>query len=524
MPVDTPNLEADEISCPQTDPTKPMTEHRHIVIVGAGFGGIGLVIKLREAGFDDILVLERADDVGGTWQHNNYPGCACDVPSHLYSFSFEPKPNWSRIYGRRDEILDYARSVATRHDVSRDVRFGCEMLSAHWDDVQCRWQLQTTSGPLSADILISAVGPFGRPSTPNFPGLNRFAGKIMHSFEWDHAYDLSGKRVAIIGTGASAVQIIPEIQPVVSELRVFQRTPCWIMPRFDWRTSATEHRLAGIPFLRKSVRALQYLLYESYGTFNFVDNRFAYAFETVARTYLRIQVADAAVRRKLTPTYRIGCKRAAVSSTYLPSFNRPNVELVTDSIREIQPGGIVTADGITHQVDVIVLATGFTLRHRMADDIVGQNGRTLAAAYDGRPEGYLGTAVSGFPNLLFTSGPFGGAANQSFIYMLESQFGFIVDALTRMRRDGIATIDVKPQAQQDFVADAERRSAGTIWLNGGCSGYYTTADGKHNAGLWPDWSFNYRRRTKTFKPADFDLEFRSDAPASAMAATHPKGA
>ncbi len=522
MPVDIPDLTTAEFSCPQTDPTP--TEHRHIVIVGAGFGGIGLVIKLREAGFDDILVLERADDVGGTWQHNNYPGCACDVPSHLYSFSFEPKPNWSRIYGRRDEILNYARSVAARHDVCRDIRFGCEMLGARWDADGRRWELETTQGPLSADILISATGPFGRPTTPNFAGLDRFAGKIMHSFEWDHDYDLTGKRVAVVGTGASAVQIIPEIQPVVSELRVFQRTPCWIMPRFDWRTSAAEHRLAGIPLLRKSIRALQYALYESYGTFNFIDNRFAYAFEAVARTYLRLQVPDAAVRRKLTPAYRIGCKRAAVSSTYLPAFNYSNVELVTDSIQEIQPEGIVTVDGVTHPVDVIVLATGFTLRHRMADEIIGRDGRTLASAYDGRPEGYLGTAVSGFPNLLFTSGPFGGAANQSFIYMLESQFGFIVDALTRMRRDGITAIDVKPQAQEDFVAEAEHRSADTIWLNGGCSGYYTTPDGKRNAGLWPDWSFNYRRRTRAFDPADFELDFRPRVTVSAVPATTPKGA
>ncbi|OBB16086.1 monooxygenase [Mycolicibacterium setense] len=500
-----------------------MTEHRHIVIIGAGFGGIGLVIKLREAGFQDILVLERADDVGGTWQHNNYPGCACDVPSHLYSFSFEPKPNWSRIYGRRDEILGYARSVAARHDVGRDVRFGCEMLSARWDDDSRRWELVTTNGSLSADILISAVGPFGRPTTPDFPGLGSFAGKIMHSFEWDHDYDLSGKRVAVIGTGASAVQIIPEIQPLVGHLRVFQRTPCWIMPRFDWHTSPAERRLARVRVLRKSIRALQYALYESYGTFNFIDNRFAYLFEAVARTYLRLQVPDAGLRRKLTPTYRIGCKRAAVSSNYLPTFTRPNVELVTDGIQEIQQDCVVTADGTEHRVDVIVLATGFGLRHRMADEIVGVGGRTLADAYDARPQGYLGTAVSGFPNLLFTSGPFGGAANQSFIYMLESQFGFIVDALTRMRRDRIATLEVNAQAQENFVLEAERRSENTIWLKGGCSGYYTTADGKRNAGLWPDWSFNYRRRTRRFDPDDFDLDLRPAIAARTAPAPTRKG-
>ncbi|KHO26130.1 monooxygenase [Mycolicibacterium setense] len=501
-----------------------MTEHRHIVIIGAGFGGIGLVIKLREAGFQDILVLERADDVGGTWQHNNYPGCACDVPSQLYSFSFEPKPSWSRIYGRRDEILEYARSVAARHDVGRDVRFGCEMLGARWDDGARRWELDTTNGPLTADILISAVGPFGRPTTPNFPGLDTFAGKIMHSFEWDHEYDLRGRRVAVIGTGASAVQIIPEIQPVVDQLSVFQRTACWIMPRFDWSTSSTEHLLARIPVLRKSVRALQYLVYESYGTFNFIDNRFASLFEAVARAHLRVQVPDAALRRKLTPQHRIGCKRAAVSSNYLPTFTRSNVELVTEGIQEIQRNGIVTVDGTTHPVDVIVLATGFPLRHRMADEIVGVGGRTLADAYDDRPQGYLGTAVSGFPNLLFTSGPFGGAANQSFIYMLESQFGFIVDALKRMRRDRISTIEVKSQAQEQFVAEAERRSANTIWLQGGCSGYYTTADGKRNAGLWPDWSFNYRRRTRSFDADDFQLDSRPSAAARTRSATTRRGA
>jgi cation diffusion facilitator CzcD-associated flavoprotein CzcO len=318
--------------------------------------------------------------------------------------------------------------------------------------------------------------------------------------------------VAVIGTGASAVQMIPELAIKVEELTVFQRTACWIMPRLNHESSPLERRLLRTaPGVRKAIRGLQYGLYETYGSFNFIDRRFVNAFEAIAKAQLRTQVRDRNLRRKLTPDYRLGCKRTAVSSTYLPTFNRDNVHLVTDAITEVTPTGIVDAAGVHHEVDTIVFGTGFTLLHHLTEDIVGRAEQSIAEVYRERPQSYLGVSMAGFPNLFLTSGPFGGAGNQSFLFMLEAQFTYIVEALSAMRRNDWAVVDVKPEVQDRFVDDAERRSADSIWLNGGCSGYYTTADGKRNSGIWPDWSFNYRRKTKRFVAANYDVQSADNA-------------
>ncbi|RDI44960.1 flavin-containing monooxygenase [Nocardia mexicana] len=484
--------------------TDPL-EHRHIAIVGAGFGGIGLAIKLREAGFDDLVILERADDLGGTWRANTYPGCACDVPSHLYSYSFAPNPNWSRTYGRQSEILDYIRGVATEHDVVRSIRFGAELLDARWDDDESLWRIETAQGRLTADFLISAAGIFAEAKYPNLPGLDRFEGKAFHSLHWDHEHDLTGERVAVIGTGASAVQFVPEIQPQVAELLLFQRSAPWIVPRMDRPTLAAERfLLRHLPLAQRAVRGGWYAAIESFGLISLVDQRFRHLYESLARFQLLRQVRNPRLRATLTPDYVIGCKRAIFSDAYLPALDQPNVEVVTDGIAEVRPRSIVLRDGTEREVDTIIFGTGFTAIPTAYDRFAGRDGGSLGKLYHERPQSYLGTAVAGFPNFFMTLGPFGAAGNQSALYMIESQIAYIVDALRDARRRGARRVELREEVQVAFLDEMARRSSSTVWLTGGCRSYYTTPDGL-NAGLYPNWSFEYRRRTRKFDSDSYEV-------------------
>jgi len=476
------------------------------VIIGAGFAGVGLAIRLQQAGIDDFTILERADSIGGTWRENTYPGCACDVASHLYSFSFAPNPDWSRAYSRQPEILDYVRAVATEHGVERHVVFNTEVHEERWDDDARRWRLTTNRGEITTDVLVTATGPFGAPVLPDVPGLDRFQGPSFHSLNWDHDHDLAGERVAVIGTGASAVQFIPAIQPEVGRLLVFQRTPPWILPRFDRRTSDLERAaMRRLPLLRRALRGALYTMVEGLGLVIFVDQRFARPIEAVGRWQLRRQVPDRALRRSLTPDYTIGCKRAILSDDYLPALTRHNVDVVTDRITEVREHSVVTADGTEHPVDTIIFGTGFDVPTRQIEHIHGRDGRTVGEVYHERPQSYLGTVMAGFPNLFFFLGPFGAAGNQSALFMLESQMAYIVDAVKTMRARGARTVEVRPEAQEAFTAAAEERSRDTVWLTGGCRSYYQTPDGR-NAGLWPGWSLDFRRRTRRFDPGPYELE------------------
>lgn len=483
-------------------PTSPRPPR--IVIVGAGFGGIGLAIKLRQAGFDDLVILERAGDLGGTWQANTYPGCACDVPSQLYSYSFAPNPNWSRKYGRQAEILEYLRTVATEHDVLRHIRFDTELLEARWDEAG-HWRVATSGGELTADFLISATGLFAEAKYPSLPGLDTFAGKAFHSLHWDHEYDLTGKRVAVIGTGASAVQFVPEIQPRVAELVLFQRSAPWIVPRLDRRTSGPERLLLRqLPMVGKAIRGGWFTAIEGFGLVGFVDKRFRHPYELLGRLQLRRQVRNPRLRRVLTPDYMIGCKRAIFSDSYLPALDQPNVEVVTDGIAEVRPHSIVLRDGTERAVDSIIFGTGFTSTPSAFERFIGRDGVSMAELYRTRPQSYLGATLAGFPNFFCTLGPFGAAGNQSAIFMIESQIAYIVDALSTVRSRGLRRVEVKPRVQQEFLNEMERRSASTVWVTGGCTGYYQTPDGR-NAGLYPNWSFQYRQRTSRFDIDSYEV-------------------
>ncbi|MFG3619444.1 flavin-containing monooxygenase [Nocardia sp. NPDC047654] len=480
-------------------------EHRQIVILGAGFGGIGLAIKLRAAGFDDLVLIERAEDLGGTWQANTYPGCACDVPSQLYSYSFAPNPDWSRTYGGQREILEYIRSVATKHDVVRHIRLGTELLGARWDEAASVWRVETSRGLLTADYFISAAGIFAEAKYPDLPGLDTFEGKAFHSLHWDHDHDLSGERVAVIGTGASAVQFVPEIQPKVASLTVFQRSAPWIVPRMDRRTRALERLLLRrVPLTQKAVRGTWYTLIESFGLVGFVDNRFRHPFELLGRFQLRRQIRDEALRARVTPDYMIGCKRAIFSDAYLPALDQDNVEVVTDGIEEVRPHSILTRAGVEILVDTIIYGTGFTSIPTAYERIVGRENLSIADLYHNQPQTYLGAAVAGFPNFFCTLGPFGAAGNQSAIFMIESQIAYIVDALSTLRTRRARRVELRPIVQERFVEEMRRRSAETVWLTGGCDSYYTTAEGG-NAGLYPSWSFEYRKRTERFDAEAYEV-------------------
>jgi cation diffusion facilitator CzcD-associated flavoprotein CzcO len=380
--------------------------HRRIVIVGAGFSGLGMAIRLREEGELDFVLLERAGDLGGTWRDNTYPGCRCDVPSHLYSFSFAPNPHRSSTFSPQPEILDYLRACAERYGVMPHIRTGCELRGADWDPEAELWRLETSQGRLTAEVLIAAQGPLSEPSYPDLPGLESFAGTTFHSARWNHEHDLEGERVAVIGTGASAIQFVPEIQPEVARLHVFQRNAPWVMPHTNRPLRAWERALYGLfPPARLAMRGAIYWARESF-VLPFRRPRLGRLVERMALGHLYSQVGDPDLRERLRPSYALGCKRILPSDDWYPALVKPNVEVVTEGIREVRPHSIVSADGSEREVDTIIFGTGFHVSEvPIAARVRGRDGRSLAEVWDGSPSAYKGSAVAGYPNLFFLVGP-----------------------------------------------------------------------------------------------------------------------
>ncbi len=472
-----------------------------IAIIGAGFSGLGTAIRLRAEGFDDFVVLERHADVGGTWWANTYPGCACDVPSHLYSFSFAPNPEWSHTYSAQPEIRDYLRSCAARHDLYRSIRLGTSVESAAWDEAAGRWIVATSAGTLSARVLIAGMGPLTEPSVPAIPGLDRFAGAAFHSARWDHGHDLAGERVAVIGTGASAIQFVPAIQPEVARLHVFQRTPPWIMPHTGRRIRPGERRLyRRVPALQKAVRGAVYAGREVL-VLGFVKRPALMRVpERIARRHLRAQVRDPALRARVTPDYAVGCKRILPSNRWYPALGEANVELVTDPIREVREHAVVTADGTERAVDAIIFGTGFRVTDMPIGEWVrGRGGQRLADAWQGSPRAHLGATIAGFPNLFVLLGPNTGLGHSSMVYMIESQIEHVVDALRVMRARGAGVAEVRAEAQAAYNREIDAKLAGTVWSTG-CASWYLDRTGR-NATNWPDWTWRFRLRTRRFDPS-----------------------
>ena len=477
-----------------------------VCIVGAGFGGIGLAIRLKEAGFDDFAILEKADAVGGVWRDNTYPGLSCDVPSHLYSLSFEPKHDWSRRFPRQAEIHAYLEGCVERYGLAEHLRLGTEAAGADFDEEAGHWRIRTTRGEeLEADFLVSATGQLSRPAYPSIAGLEDFEGPSFHSARWDHDVDLAGRRVATVGAGASAVQYLPEIAPVAGHLTLFQRSPNWVIPKPDRPYRRWQQRLfRRFPWIQAASRAWVWLRFEF---FILAFNRLrplGRMYERGYRRRIEREVADPELRAKLVPDYPLGCKRVLISNDWFATLQRPNVDVVTEPITEVRPHAVVTADGEEHAADVLILGTGFTAKEFLAPmEIRGRGGRDLNEAWRDGAEAYLGLTVSGFPNMFILYGPNTNLGAGSIVYMLESQIEYVVEAVRTLSRTRVAYMDVRPDVQSGFNEGIQSRLADSVWT-GGCTSWYVTESGKVTNN-WPGFTSEYRRRTRKPDLGDYEL-------------------
>jgi cation diffusion facilitator CzcD-associated flavoprotein CzcO len=494
----------------------------HVAIIGTGFAGLGTAVALKQAGIEDFVVLERSDDVGGTWRANTYPGCQCDVPSTLYSFSFAPNPDWTHTFPLQPEIWDYLRRIAREYELEPHIRFAHELTGATWDDERGRWLLETTGGRFAAQVLVLGVGALSEPSIPRIPGLDEFEGAVFHSAEWDHEHDLTAERVAVIGTGASAIQFVPQIQPRVAQLQVYQRTAPWILPHPDRPISGLERTLwRAFPHSQRLWRAAVYSAREALVLGLTVQPRLMKAMELVASQHLRSQVSDPELRRKLTPHYRLGCKRILLASNYYPALCEPNVELVTGGVRRVRQHSVIGGDGVEREVDTIICGTGFqATRPPQANYLRGRGGITLSEAWHGSMSAYLGTAIAGFPNAFMITGPNTGLGHSSMVYMIESQIAYIVDALRTMSAQGVEAVEVRSEVQRSYNDELQRKLAHTVWNSGGCKSWYLDQSGR-NTTLWPSFTFRFRALTRHFDPSNYVLSGvagdRRSQPASAAA-------
>jgi cation diffusion facilitator CzcD-associated flavoprotein CzcO len=478
---------------------------RSIAVVGGGFGGVGAAVMLRRAGYDDVTVFERGERVGGVWHHNTYPGAACDVPSHLYEFSFAPNPRWSRRYAPQAEIQAYLEDVAGRYGVMEQIRTGTEVQGARWDEERDRWVLETSAGPHEADVLLTACGQLSVPSVPPLRGLDSFSGPAFHTAQWRHDVDLAGKRVAVIGAGCSAIQVVPAIQPQVGQVDVYQRSPGWTFPKMDFEYSERTKRLfARFPVLQRLDRAAIFAFME-FGAAGMTRHRWLLApFRAAARRQINKAIEDPELRRKVTPTDEIGCKRLMLTDDWYPTLTQPNVELITDRIAEITPDGIRLEDGSERAADVLVLATGFETHGFVAPmEVVGEDGRTLAEEWADVPRAYLGMSVPGFPNMFLLYGPNTNGGTGSVIYTIESGVGHVIAALHALEGEDARRIEVRRRAAEEFDRKLRAALADTVWHTG-CTNWYVDEQG-NDPNQWPWLWSTYRRRTSRVDSSTYEL-------------------
>jgi cation diffusion facilitator CzcD-associated flavoprotein CzcO len=484
-----------------------LPDHVTVAVIGAGFGGIGVGIRLREAGMTDFVILERASAVGGTWRDNTYPGCACDVPSHLYSYSFALNPGWSRSFSGQQEIWRYLEDVADRYRVRGHIRFGAEVMQARWDRAAALWRLETVLGVLTADVMVVAAGPLSEPSYPDIPGLDSFTGEVFHSARWNHDASLAGKRVAVVGTGASAIQIVPEIQQAAASLVLFQRTPAWILPRRDKPISPARRRLYGrVPATQKAVRLGQYLSREAL-VGGFVRRPgMLRAAQRIALAHMARSVSDPDLRAKLTPDYVMGCKRILLSDDFYPSLAQANVQVVAAGLAKVDGATLTAQDGTACEADAIIFATGFRVTDMpMAERILGAGGVSLADCWHGDMSALRGTTVAGYPNMCLVIGPNTGLGHNSMIYIIESQLSYIHSYVTAVAGlGGRGALDVKAGAQQRWNAAVQRRMARSVWVTGGCQSWYLSAPGRSPA-IWPGSTLAFRRATRRLDLAEYEI-------------------
>ena len=484
--------------------------HVQHLIVGAGFAGLCAAIKLQEDGETDFLVVEKGPDVGGTWRDNTYPGAACDVPSQLYSYSFAPNPEWSMSYSPQPEIQAYLRSVAERSGTLDRFEFDTRFEDAAWDDAAQVWRSRIT-GPgggrtVTSSTLVLGAGSLSEPKLPEIDGIDTFQGELFHSARWNHDVDLAGKRVAVIGTGASAIQIVPELQQVVEHLDVYQRTAPWVIPRNDRRYGALERRaLRRLPLLRKLYRTGIYWAHEAYVPAFTIEPKIAAPAKQAALANIRKGIADPELRAKVTPHFEIGCKRILRSNTWYPALAADNTELVTDPIAKVTGNAVVTADGVERPVDVLVVATGFhTTDLPFAEHVTGTAGRTLADVWrDQGMAAYKGTTVPGFPNLFVLVGPNTGQGHTSMVFIIEAQVAYLRDAIRTMRERGLGAVEPTESASRRWNANLQRRMKRTVWTTGGCQSWYLDEHGR-NTTLWPKATFTFRRNLARFDVDAYD--------------------
>lgn len=484
-----------------------------VLVVGAGFSGLAMAHALRERGITAFRILEKAHDVGGTWRENHYPGAACDVPSHLYSFSFAPDPGWSRTYSPQPEILAYLRDIARDEDLLGHVVFGAEVIEARFDDGLGTWCVvsrdartrETTK--TTARHLVLGNGALHIPSIPSFEGKETFGGAQFHSAAWDHDFDLAGKRVAVIGTGASAIQFVPAIQPEVAHMTVFQRTAPWVVPKRDFAFSArTKALLRTVPALQRVYRALIYGTNEAQAYGFVYDPRIMKLFGKLALRQLAKEIPDPALRAKLTPQFVMGCKRVLLSNDWYRALRQPNVAVETSPIERIEPTGVRTKDGVLHEVDAILYGTGFSVAEYLSSmKIFGRGALELNESWKQRPEVYLGILVSGFPNLFLMMGPATGLGHNSMIFMIEAQARYAAQCIRRVHDEGLRALEVRPAAQAEFTREVQERVKGTVWASG-CASWYQAGDEKNVTALWPGFTFEYWARTR--RPRWDALELR----------------
>lgn len=470
-----------------------------VLIIGAGISGIGAGVRLLREGVTDFVILEKASAAGGTWRDNTYPGCACDVPSALYSYSFAQKPDWSRVFAAQGEILDYVQDVANRHRIDGHVRYETPAEECRWDERSRRWIVATPRGTFHARVLVSCTGYLHEPVVPDIPGLKDFEGKLFHSARWDHGHDLTGERVAVIGTGASAIQFVPQIQPRVAELVLFQRTPQWILPKPDADMPALSQKLLGLPYATELLRRTIYNGLEVFGL-GFRHPALMRFYERLARTHLEHAVQDPSLRARLTPDYVLGCKRVLLSNDYYPAVAQPNVEVLATGVKAVQGRTLVGQDGCRREVDTIILGTGFHVAEQPnASHVYGTAGVSLNALWQGSPQAYRGTTIAGYPNFFLVLGPNLAIGNNSAFIVIESQLDYIMGAVRAMRRHGLERLEVRQDAQDAWNHEVQRDLAGTVWNTGGCSSYYIDANGRNSIGF--PWSTQTMRRLL----GEFDL-------------------
>ncbi|MDX1496428.1 MAG: NAD(P)/FAD-dependent oxidoreductase [Salinisphaeraceae bacterium] len=497
------------MSVPINKTSQTKTLHVRVAVIGSGFSGLGTAIRLKESGENDFVVLEKESGLGGTWQVNHYPGCACDVPSHLYSFSFEKSPYWNRMYASQPEILAYLEHCADKYGVRPHIQFDSEVTQATYDEANTRWHIETADGrSVYAQVVVSGIGGLSRPAWPDAPGLENFKGKTFHSQQWDHDYDLKGKRVAVIGTGASAIQFVPQIAKDVDQLHLFQRTAPWVLPKPDWKlVKPVQSVMAKMPQTMTALRGIIYAAQESQAVAFTINPSLLKAGQFLGKRHIQLRIKDPALRRKVTPNYLLGCKRVLLSNDYYPALTRDNVEVLTTGLQEVRANSVIGSDGSEREVDAIIFGTGFAATDPVGPlKITGRDGLDLKQEFQRTgTEAYLGTTVAGFPNLFLVMGPNTGLGHNSMVYMIESQINYILKALQTMQQRRLQSIEVRESVQNGYNAMLQSKQDDTVWATGGCKSWYLDETGK-NVTLWPGFTWQFRRLTNQFRALDYQIK------------------